>query len=299
MITGGTAGAEQLRLVPESEGLWTVDKLQTSKPTQKALAIAVDEVCSQSLLVAADKYGKARLRAVSMNHACDYLKAVAHPWLRFDSREFGLALRVQLGLPVYPDGGKCRLCKEFADHFGRHALSCAASNDRAARHNTGRDLFAAFASQAAVGTTDVVKEHLHLIPGSQSRPGDVTIDRWHDGQLYAFDLTYWSPYTVANLTDASTTQGHAAGAAEAKKIKDAGQKCQAAGIGFTPLAGEIHGGWGDLAVQTYKKLAMAVAMRTGRSWQDELRYFHQRLSVALHRSNARMIQKRAPPLPSA
>ena len=59
------------------------------------------------------------------------------------------------------------------------------------------------------------------------------------------------------------------------------------------MAIEAFGGLGQSAFSVVRKIGAFIAQRTGRSEAEEIRYFRQRLSLALHRANAAMEQTRA------
>ena len=63
---------------------------------------------------------------------------------------------------------------------------------------------------------------------------------------------------------------------------------------MVPLAVETCGGWGQSALDTFRKLSGMIAARSGRTQSQELCWMHQRHSAALQRDNARMILRRAP-----
>ena len=87
-----------------------------------------------------------------------------------------------------------------------HALACARSRDRIARHDLLRDLIFEAATNASLAP---VKEERHLLPGTVARPGDVFIRRWSDGKDAALDVTLTSPLASSNLAAATARPGGA------------------------------------------------------------------------------------------
>jgi hypothetical protein len=122
----------------------------------------------------------------------------------------------------------------------------------------------------------------------------VSVAAWEHGQSAAFDVTVVSPFIQTVLSQAAQQRGHAASKAEQHKDAKSLELCAAQGILFVPLAVEVLGGWGQIALNTFKRLARMLSERTGRSRSEETTYLYQRLSVSLQRDNARMIQQRAP-----
>ena len=67
------------------------------------------------------------------------------------------------------------------------------------------------------------------------------------------------------------------------------ENCRAQGIAFKPLVVETFGGWDADAVKILKKLGRHSARRRGKNDALEIKYFFQRLSVALQRGNAALL----------
>lgn len=84
--------------------------------------------------------------------------------------------------------------------MGDHALGCAKTGDRIARHNILRDVIFEAAASADLGPA---KEEKHLLPGSNARPGDVLIRRWANGKDGAIDVTVTSPLASSNVAGAA------------------------------------------------------------------------------------------------
>jgi len=152
------------------------------------------------------------------------------------------------------------------------------------------------ASSARSCATGVVKrEAAGLIPGSGDKPGDVTLTNWHEGRTAAFDVTVVSPVCPTYVARAALVTGHAARLAEERKDSKAFALCAEQGLVFLPLAVEVFGGWGEIARESFRTLAEFAANRSGKTSAEEYKYFLQRMSIALQRDNAHMVQSRAPP----
>ena len=59
-----------------------------------------------------------------------------------------------------------------------------------------------------------------------------------------------------------------------------------------PLVVETFGGWDADAVKCLKDMAKQCARRWGKNNAEEIKYFFQRLSIALQRGNASLIVER-------
>ena len=117
---------------------------------------------------------------------------------------------------------------------------------------------------------------------------------WHQGQTACFDVTVVSPLAESCVSRAGQVRGFAAAAAEDRKDDKAYEKCAVQGLMFVPLAVEVFGGWGKLAREAFGTLAGLAAGRSGKTRAEEYTQFIQRMSIALQRDNARMVQSRAP-----
>ena len=131
--------------------------------------------------------------------------------------EFVPIVRYRLGINVYSSEGNCPACGQQSDKMGDHALACARSRDRIARHDLLRDLIFEAATNASLAP---VKEERHLLPGTVARPGDVFIRRWSDGKDAALDVTLTSPLASSNLAAATARPGGALDSAYDRKMRD-------------------------------------------------------------------------------
>ena len=128
-----------------------------------------------------------------------------------------------------------------------------------------------------------------LIPGSLSRPADIYIQNWVDGRKVAFDVSVTSPTQEAVLFQAAEHPGHAIEARKRAKNRAHFDHCRSQGIFFQPLVVETFGGWCADALTFLKELGRQDARRWGKDPALEIKYFFQRLSVALQRGNAALI----------
>ncbi len=111
-------------------------------PNQKVLSAAIDDATLQALTARVDDFGKARLMSLSAKTTGIYLAPssdTAHASL-LTPEEFRVAVRLRLGLPVYPAVQDCNQCrKKPSDIYGGHSLTCMTSGYRTRAHNSIRD----------------------------------------------------------------------------------------------------------------------------------------------------------------
>ena len=194
----------------------------------------------------------------------------------------------RLGLPLLQEGD-CRaaFCLQPQDSHGDHALHCRDDHGlKGGRHDRIRDRIFKTAQHASLNPR---KEMPGLIPGSLSRPADVFIGNWIDGRKLAFDVSVTSPTQEAVVFQAADRPGAAIEARKATKIRTHFDNCRSQGVFFQPLVVESFGGWDKDALSFLKELGRQDARRWGKDPSMEIKYFFQRLSVALQRGNAALL----------
>ena len=218
------------------------------------------------------------------------------------------------------------------DSFGDHALVCQCNGDRTVRHNALRNVVCADATQ---GNMNPEREKQGLLPrrpgddgvhggeghlddaeGDQTqedhrqgrRPADVFLPRGVGGLPVALDFACTSGLRADRLRLATENPELVVESYEAFKsdFKPLGEEhttavlCRQQGFRFTPMVIEAHsGGWGRTARQVLDSIAKQVSA----SWNDlpeaASLALAQRLSITLHRENARAVLRRrretAPP----
>ena len=157
------------------------------------------------------------------------------------------------------------------------------------RHDRIRDKVFKEAQLASLSPT---MEMPGLIPGSSSRPADIYIPNWLDGKKVAFDVSVVSPTQDAILHRAADTPAAAIEMRKAAKNRLHFDNCRAQGIVFEPLVVETFGGWDSRATKLLKDMARQSARRWGKNNSEEIKFFFQRLSVALQRGNAALLIER-------
>ena len=97
---------------------------------------------------------RARLGCAALQHTGDWLNTAPLRalglWLR--PREFRMAARYRLGLPVFAKAGPCPAsrCKMNCDVMGDHAIACGSDGERIARHDYIHNVLYEAAASAAL-----------------------------------------------------------------------------------------------------------------------------------------------------
>ena len=122
------------------------------------------------------------------------------------------------------------------------------------------------------------------IDQKQSRPADILVNNWgFNGIPAAFDLSVSSGHT-ADATAFATEQ---------RKVQANSGICEVIGWSCIPLVVETFGAWGQLASNTFKKLASRLSVQVNSSTSTTLDSIYSRLNLSLVRSNARAFLARA------
>ena len=265
--------------------------------TQKMGSLKVDLSNKSLLLNFHNAEGSAReiarMSSLGLSHSGDWLSVVPCQALGLHLRgqEFITCLKYRLGIPLFSSAGPCPACQQPNDVMGDHALGCARTGDRIARHNLLRDVLFDTAVSAALGP---VREEKNLLPGRAARPGDIFLRHWSSGKDAAWDITVTSPLAPSHVAGAAAEAGNALSKAFQRKVEGAAEACRDQGIAFYPLAVETLGGMHKVAVQQVKQLAAALARHTGQEEQTATSHLFQRLSLNLMRGNAAMLTTRGP-----
>jgi hypothetical protein len=207
---------------------------------------------------------------------------------------------------------------QIMDTFCDHAGECCGGGDRTRRHNLIRNI--TYYGASAAGLQPEL-ERPGLLParpcqgggyedGSRRgnndddptfrRPADVYIPRWRSGPPAAWDFAVTSGVRSDVITRSASDREAALTLYEDFKCsyKDTKRQCQEAGITFVLLILEsVGGGWGKEARRIWTELAKASALASGelQSESESAISLLQRLSITLHRENARAILRRRAP----
>ena len=240
---------------------------------------------------------KARLGALGLSHAGDWLNVTPSPSLGLNLRpqEFRIATLYRLGAPIFKGDGPCTACRAESDQYGDHAISCGWEGERIARHNSLRDALYHTAVCASLGP---VREERAILPGTNAKPADLLIPNWSAGKAVAMDVTVINPLQLALLARSAEAPGHSLSVAFNRKYTQYGEACLDQGIVFAPLPVETFGGWHESAANHIKRLGKALGRSTGQDEGETTRHLFQRLSVLLVRGNVSLLINRIPDFPS-
>ena len=115
-----------------------------------------------------------RIKSNSSKFAGAWLTAlpISGLGLTMKSKEYSTALKLRLGLNIYPRNSTCKFCKQFNDQYGYHAIKCSEANNRNNRHDIVRDVWNKICTEAQLPTDS---ELPGLIAENNNRPGDIVI----------------------------------------------------------------------------------------------------------------------------
>ena len=294
-----------------------IDQDHSAGLSRKTLSACIDSRSSAELRGRATLAHRAHLNFISAEGAGLWLQATpsAVAGLNNEPAIYVAMLRRWLRVPFASKDSICPSCEGWLDSFGDHALTCCCGGDRTRRHNLIRN--AAYHA-AAAARLDPELEKPGLLPQRMSagssydngastgasdgdasfrRPADVYIPRWQRGPPAAWDFAVTSGLRLECLSDAVQDPARIATRYEDLKcsFKDTRDACQAQGISFVPMVVEATGGgWGKSARCVWSKLAKSTSLSRGELETESTCAIHflQRLSMVLHRENARACLRR-------
>lgn len=220
-----------------------------------------------------------------------------------------------LRIPFAEHDMECPCCDGVLDRFGDHALTCCGGGDRTRRHNLLRNMVFHAAASANLHPE---LERPGLLPqrphfglsyengssvcdhdgsASSRRPADVYVPRWRAGPPAAWDFAVTSGLRLDSLSDSVQDPERVTTKYEDFKCShlDTKTECQGQGLSFIPMVMEaVGGGWGKQARCVWSELAKTSALATGELETDSACaiMLRQRLSMTLHRENARACLRR-------
>ena len=189
------------------------------------------------------------------------------------------------------------------DTFGDHALVCSCKGDRTVRHHELRNRFHEDASTAGMSPE---KEKAGLLParpledgikveGQERRPADVWLPRGPGGRGEALDFACSSGMRADILAQVVDNPNIVFERYEEFKrsYKNTDQVCEQQGFSFIPMILESHGGsWSSTARNILARVATGQSSAWNEDGEEASLRIAQRMSVALHRENARAVLKR-------
>jgi len=173
------------------------------------------------------------------------------------------------------------------DEFGDHAACCHYGPSLVFRNNV-RDILGHLAR--AAGLTAVVIEKKNQIEGSNAKPGDITIQKYHRGHTSsAFDVTITHPLQLKFIEIAMEEAGVVANEAHDRKLQKSLAICVKEGIHFVPLAWESTGGATDTVHETVHKWSELEGARGGYPAYLIRRNLYAQISCCLQRHLAQAV----------
>ena len=260
----------------------------------KAQRMWDDAVCkheADALLAEADQVSRARLLAAREEGTGAWLHALPSPTLGtlMDDECTRITIALRIGAEVCQPH-KCR-CGRKVDRLGHHPLSCVYSAGRNPRHAALNDIIKRALTSAGIPC--------HLEPrgldrGDGRQPDGVTIFPFRQGRPLTWDATCSDTYAPTNINHCALEAGHAANAAEARKV----QKYQALTDRylFQPVSVETSGVLGGSTRTFLKEVGRRMAAETGDPREGA--WLLQRISLAIARGNAQCVVTSAKELDS-
>ena len=287
------------------------------KLSQKVLSDAVDKRSFAQLHHSATPSRRTHLSLLCAEGAGAFWHAVPCRAARLDNEPalFVGMLRRWLRIKFSAEDLECPLCDGVLDSYGDHALVCCCGGDRTRRHNLLRNMVY-HAAESAKLHPELEKPGLlphrpmwgstyesgHSVGEQDSgasarRPADVYIPRWRLGPPAAWDFAVTSGLRMDQHVDAVSNPGGITSRYEDFKCShgDTRSECQAQGITFIPMVMEaVGGGWGKSARCVWSELAKTSALANGELETNTTCavMLQQRLSMTLHRENARACLRR-------
>ena len=319
---GTDPAPERLALDAYNESVNDDARVPSNSPeklSQKALSAATDErtLAELSQPGAVSMSRRAHLSLITASGAGLFLQATPckEAQLNNEPALFVAMLQRWLRIPFAREDLLCPCCDGVLDSFGDHALVCCCGGDRTRRHNLLRNVAYHAASAAnlhpelekpgllpprpLLGSTcengSQSNEHLSN-PGSR-RPADVYLPRWRLGPPAAWDFAVTSGLRLDVISDSVRDPEAVLYRYEDFKCShlDTKTQCQGQGITFVPMVMEaVGGGWGKTARGIWSELAKTSALAYGELQSEDASavQLRQRLSMTLHRENARACLRR-------
>ena len=181
----------------------------------------------------------------------------------------------------------CRNCGAHVDHFGHHGLTCKKGRGWFFRHSSLNDII-----NRALATAGVPSqlEPSGLARSDGKRPDGMSLVPWEKGKPLVWDVTIPDTLAVSYRSVALNGTGSVAASAESRKIDK--YSTLSSSYLFSPIAIESLGALGPLS----RKIVKEIGRRLCNSSHDKRAhsFLLQRLSVAVQRGNALMVQDTLP-----
>ena len=264
--------------------------LLTSK--QREIQSVLDLTRHNNLKRSASLRDLARINALSAPHTGSWLLAIPNfnLGLAMTPQEFVIALRIRLGLSLFPFPPaftRC-FCGHAIDPFADHILSCGTGPLRSKRHDALCDVL----HHTLLIDNSSCRREQRCLSDDNSRPGDLYHPDFHLGRPAYFDITVRNSLLPQFLINSSLQAGAAAASGELEKDSKYLEAVESAHCLFYPLVIETLGTWSPSSLETLKTIARRTTLSTGSSTSNAVRHLHQQLSVRLWQFNARMVLER-------
>ena len=233
---------------------------------------------------------KARILAASSPHSGEWLHAlpISSCGLRLDNNSVRVAVAMRLGARVC-EPHSCP-CGKGIDSSGSHALSCKSNPGRTMRHNYINDIIARALSRAEIPAS---KEPSGLFRTDGKRPDGITQIPWSSGKSAVWDVTIVDTLAQSYIHHTANSARSAAEIAVSRK-EDKYRELDSNYL-FFPLAFESLGPIAAKSVAFLKEIGRRSSVIT--EDRRETSFLIQRISTALQRFNALMVQNSFPDFP--
>lgn len=259
---------------------------------QKMLSLAVDTASFEDLLSKSSGRNYQRFLRVAARYASGWVTAVPssadNNECIMSPQDFRLSVSNRLGLPIFPPGSICPLCKQPLDSVGDHVNSCTCSGDAWTRHNKMRGGVGVFGNEAQLSPkiegNDICKNDPLL------RPGDVRFPIWSSDKGLAVDCAVISPF--AHLDWEFPCENYAA---QKHQMYDA--KLEGSKYALAALVWETTGGICEEGAHVLNQIFSFAAKRSGVAFSTYAGRAWCRISCTLQKAvNARIMNRRPTPL---
>ena len=265
-------------------------------PTQRDLSARIDLLQKERLF---NSFGvvrdKARLNAVSAPRASAIFSS--SPSSKIGNGlmpdEWYVIVARHLGLKIFEEEFPCPApgCDKMMDVFADHAMVCCCKGDRTRRHNAERNVI--HSDMRTAGLSPVLEPPHILRNGGKKKPADIFVSDWSEGKGACFDVAVTCPLQIKYINHAAKTQLYAAeDYAENVKIPKYSEACRAQNLLCIPLVFESFGGMTKNTEETLLRTARFYCHRLSIENSIGIPQLFQRVSIVLHRHNARMILSR-------
>ena len=233
---------------------------------------------------------------------------------QMDSELFRVALGRRIRLPLLENPATCPMCGTALDIYMDHALVCSCGGDRTIRHNAVRNTTYSACREAG---TNAELEKAGLLPPRPAdeevtsarrseqrgrRPADIWLPRGIDGLGAAVDFAVTSGLRSDRLVTAAADPTCVLASYEDYKRSylNTERQCNEQGFHFMPFIMEAHGGGFALgARRLISFIAKVAAARNSEDVEIESAGLMRRISISIHRENARSILRRLWPVSTA